>query len=412
MKGLCTMNYILNEELKTNASEALCGFTAADAKRALDFHKSIPLYHPTKLVELKNLAKRLGVKGIYVKDESTRFGLKAFKGLGGTYAMFRVLCDQLGIDFEKADYHTFQEEEIRKRASGIVFVTATDGNHGKGVSWAAGLFGCHAFVFMPAGSSEERAGAIRKAGPASVEITNMNYDETVAFAHKKARENNWILIQDTAWDGYEQIPRWIIQGYLTMAGEAVEELEKRGVRPTHVFLQAGVGAMAGGVCGFLVNHYGRHYPSVVIVEPETAACIYLSASCKDGRAHSVTGDPVTIMAGLNCGTPCKITWPILRDYGVAYLSIPDYMAAEGMRTYAKPSGKDQPVISGESGAATMGALLALLKGEDMEEAKEKLGINKDSIILLFNTEGDTDPVGYRNIVENREVAASDRREDL
>lgn len=394
------INCILRNKTSRNeaGSIALNGLTDNDAAEALRFHKSLPIYHPTELVELSGLSKQLNVKGIYVKDESSRFGLNAFKGLGGTYAMFRVLCEKLGINYTEADYNTFQKDEIKKQVTDITFITATDGNHGKGVSWAGRLFGCKAFVFMPAGSSEERAKAIREAGPAVVEITKLNYDETVFAAKQMAEEKGWTLIQDTAWDGYEQVPLWIIQGYLTMAWEAIHELEAKKIFPTHVFLQAGVGAMAGGICGFMVNHYGYNCPNICLVEPETAACIYLSVSCGDGEIHSVTGNPVTIMAGLNCGTPCKITWPVLRDYVSAYFSIPDCMAAEGMRVYAKPLNGDKPIISGESGAATMGAMLGLLRGEDMASEREKLGISKDSVILLINTEGDTDPDCYKSII--------------
>ena len=384
---------------RPSAWEGPANLRDADVEAVLCLHRSLPSYQPTKLLSMQALAEKLGVQAIYVKDESTRFGLKAFKGLGGTYAMFRVLCERLGIDPSKADFSTFRQQEIRQAASRIVFVTATDGNHGKGISWASGLFGCRANVLMPKGSAQARAEAIRTAGPANVEITDLNYDETVAMASRLSEEKGWILIQDTAWDNYEQIPLWIIQGYLTMAGEAVKALEEADVRPTHVFLQAGVGAMAGGVCGYLMNHYHEHPPVISIVEPETVACIRLSAAAQDGKAHSVKGDPVTIMAGLNCGTPCKITWPVLRDYVSAYFAIPDYVAAEGMRTYARPCGMDPAVVSGESGAATMGALLWLMRDEDLADARRFLGLDEKSVILLFNTEGDTDPDGYRAIVE-------------
>lgn len=403
MSTLKDIQYLIKEV--DGSLEGPDQLTDVQAKEVWQFHKSIPAYKQTKLVKLDNLAEELHVKGIYVKDESTRFGLKAFKGLGGTYAMFRVLCERLGIHPADADYTTFQASEVKEAVSKITFVTATDGNHGKGVSWAAGLFGCRAFVFMPKGSSEERAKAIRQAGPAVVEITDKNYDETVDYASRLSKENDWILIQDTAWDGYEQIPLWIIQGYLTMANEAVTELDAAGILPTHVFLQAGVGAMAGGVCGFLMNHYEGRRPVVCVVEPETVACIYLSASYEDGKAHSVEGDPVTIMAGLNCGTPCKITWPVLRDFASAYFAVPDYVAADGMRRYAKPLNGDTAVISGESGAATFGTVVKLLENPDFETIREQLGINSQSVILLINTEGDTDPVCYQSIVEDGAFSA-------
>ncbi len=158
--------------------------------------------------------------------------------------------------------------------------------------------------------------------------------------------------------------------------------------------------MAGGVMGYLVHRYGTMRPAVTIVEPAAANCIYISVKAGDGKIHSVQGMPETIMAGLNCGTPCKITWPVLRDYADFYMSCPDFAAAHGMRVYAEPTGKDACIISGESGAATMGALCLLMQKEKLSEIKKQMGLDRDSIILLFNTEGDTDPKGYRNIVEN------------
>ncbi len=374
--------------------------TIEDACRVQRFHRSIPGYRPTPLTALPDLARRWNIKGIYVKDESKRFGLNAFKGLGSSYAMYRILCEKLEIDPEQADFSCFQQENIRKQTDGITFVTATDGNHGKGVSWAAGLFGCRAYVLMPAGSSEERAQAIRSAGPAIVEITDKNYDETVACAERISKENGWILIQDTAWMNYEQIPLWITQGYLTMGMEAIEELEAHDIRPTHVFLQAGVGSMAGGICGFLMNYYdGEDFrPIVSTVEPDAAPCIYLSALYRDGKAHSVVGNPKTIMAGLNCGTPSRLAWPVLRDFVSGYFSCPDFVTVCGMRTYAGPAGDDPPVVSGESGAVTLGTVRILLEDDSMQAAREALELGPDSVILLFNTEGDTDPVSYKEIV--------------
>ncbi len=373
-------------------------FEAAEAAR--NFHRGIQGYVETPLVALDGLARTLGVKGIYVKDEAKRFSLNAFKGLGGSYAMFRILCEILNLDPEKTQLSDLLRGEAKEKIREITFVTATDGNHGRGVSWAAGLFGCKAYVFMPAGSAKARAEAIRDAGPARVTITNMNYDDTVNYALEQSEKNGWYLIQDTAWDGYEKIPAWIIQGYLTMALEITEQLEAKGQTPTHVFLQAGVGAMAGGVLGFLAEKYVSRKPVVTIVEPEAANCIYRSAKAGDGKAHSVEGMPETIMAGLNCGTPCAITWPVLRDYAEYYMSCPDFAAAHGMRVYAEPVGEDKRIISGESGASTMGAMCLLMQNKAFDLVRKDMGLDEDSVILLINTEGDTDPEGWKRIVKD------------
>ena len=373
-------------------------FDKTIAADTLRFHKSMRSYAPTPLVSLKEQAKAGHVKGIYCKDESFRFGLKAFKGLGGSYAMFRILCEKLGLDYKTVDYRYFQKEETRKQCAKFHFVTTTDGNHGKGVSWAAKLFGCNATVFMPKGSVEARRVAIERAGNATAEITDFNYDQAVEYSWNLAQQNGWILIQDTAWDGYEQYPEWIIDGYLTLAAEIVEQLGN--VIPTHVFLQAGVGAMAGGILEFFLSCYQDTPPIMTIVEPTEAACIYHSVKAGDGACHSIEGNPVTIMAGLNCGTPCRVTWPAIRDKASFFCACDDVITAEGMRAYANPIGSDKAITAGESGAVTFGLVNRILQDETI---RNLFRIRNDSVILLINTEGDTDPEGYRNIVNENAV---------
>ena len=367
--------------------------TATEPVRRL--HRSVPAYAETPLVSLSALAAHLGVKGIYVKDESHRFGLNAFKGLGGIYVLACTVCDKLGLDIATTSFSDLQKEEYRAAIAHTVFATTTDGNHGKGVAWAAGLLGCQAKVFMPKGSSPLRAQAIREAGLAEVTITDMNYDDTVRYVMTLSEQNGWTLLQDTSWEGYEEPPRRIVQGYTTMAHEALAQIPEP---PTHVFLQAGVGAMAGSVTGFLANVYGTDRPRISIVEPDEVACIYASAAC--GAPHAAEGTGETIMAGLNCGEPCTVTWPILRDYADDYFCCPDCVAAHGMRLLASPKGGDSAIVSGESGAATMGALSVLLEREEYSPLRRKMGLDENAVILLFSTEGDTDPEAYRRIVSD------------
>ena len=363
------------------------------AEKVLRFHRSIPSYAETPLVSLRDLADRAGLRAVFVKDESYRFGLKAFKGLGGSWCVFRVLCERFGLDPETTDYSAFLDKDIRDACGGITLATATDGNHGKGVSWAAKLFGCGARVYMPAGTVEVRRRAVEEAGSAIAEITPWNYDRTVRYAASMAEKNGWILIQDTAWDGYEQCPRWIIEGYLTLAAEAAGQMG--GLMPTHIFLQAGVGSMAGGIGGYFAGRCGDRPPLITIVEPEAAACIYASVRAGDGRAHTVAGDPVTIMAGLNCGTPCSVIWPVLRDCSAYFCACKDSVTERGMRAFARPVGGDPAVVSGESGAVTYGLLLTILESEEL---KSLFRLDRDSVVLLISTEGDTDPDGYRRVV--------------
>ncbi len=372
-------------------------FSESGATAAINVHRQLPAYSKTPLYSLSALAEKLHVKNIYIKDESQRFSLNAFKGLGGIYAMFRMICDKLGLDPTTTTIDDLQSDTWAPQVSDIVFVTATDGNHGRGVSWAGGIFGCQVHVYMPKGTVEQRAAAIRNVGPADVEILDSNYDEAARYARKQSEKHGWLLIQDAASDGYEQYPIWIIQGYLTMVAEALEEMRKQQQTPTHVFLQAGVGAMPAGVVGYLTQTMDKK-PVIAIVEPVTVNCIYASANAANGKRHSIQGDPVTIMAGLNCGTPCQLSWPILRDFAEFYISVPDYVAAHGMRAYANPVAGDPKIISGESGAATLGALELILSNPEFAEVREAMNINEDSVILLINSEGDTDPVGYQKIV--------------
>ncbi len=363
-----------------------------DAENALRFHRSLPGYRPTPLVSLPGAASHYRLGSILVKDESLRFGLKAFKSLGGSYCMFRILCEKLGLDGTEADYQTFLREDIRKACAGFTFYTATDGNHGKGVSWAAKQFGCRARVFLPKGTVEARRRGIEEAGSAVAEITAFNYDQTVQYAASLAEQTGGILIQDTSWDGYETYPGWIIEGYLTMAKEIVSQMG--GVLPTHIFLQAGVGAMAGGIASYFVD-ICKEKPLLTLVEPDAAACIYRSVQIGDGMAHSIAGDPVTIMAGLNCQTPCALVWPVLRDCPSRFCACDDTVSELGMRAYARPIGADPAIISGESGAVTYGLLQSILQSDAL---REQFQIRQDSVVLLINTEGDTDPEGYQRIV--------------
>lgn len=371
-------------------------FTLEAAKKALTYHQSFPEYSATPLVCLEQLADLLGVDSIYVKDESYRFGLNAFKVLGGSYCIGAYIAEQLGLDIGEISYELIKSDEIRQRLGKVTFVTATDGNHGRGIAWTANQIGQRSVVYMPNGSAGERLDHIRRLG-ADASITSLNYDDTVRMAEQKARENGWVIVQDTDWEGYTKIPGLIMQGYTTMALEVLEQL--KGIKPTHIFLQAGVGAMAGAVAGFFANVYpGAEKPVIVIVEPDRADCLYQSA--KAGIPQAVTGSLDTIMAGLACGEPCAIGWKVLKYAADHFVSMPDYVAAAGMRVLGNPAGSDQRIISGESGAAGLGLVVEMLQNKSRAALKEQLGLNLNSKILCFSTEGDTDQESYRQIVWN------------
>lgn len=369
------------------------------SNKVRSFHSSIKGYEITPLVSLSNLASKLGIKGIYVKDESYRFNLNAFKSLGGLYAIFKIVCKELKLNDETTTFEDLQEEKIKEQLKDMVFITATDGNHGKGVAYAAHKLGCKSVVLMPKGTVDVRAEAIRNIGNSDVTITDLNYDDAVRKAAKLASENNWYLVQDTAWSEYEDIPNFITQGYTTMANEVYDQLQEYGIeKPTHLFLQAGVGSMAGGVLGYFANKYKGNPPLTTIVEPKNVACIYKSALFNDSKPHGVTGDLHTIMAGLNCGEPNTATYPILRDFASYYAACDDYVTARGMRLMASPLGNDKKIISGESGAVGLGLLSLIMEKDDLKEIRQDMNLNSDSIVLIFSTEGNTDPIGYNEII--------------
>jgi diaminopropionate ammonia-lyase len=369
-----------------------------EIKRAKDFHKSFPEYAETPLRKLDNLAEYLGLGGVYIKDESYRFGLNAFKVLGASYAMAKYIAKCLEVDISELDFATLQSPEIRAKLGEITFVTATDGNHGRAVAWAARQFKLKAVVYMPKGSSQTRLQNIRAEG-AEASITDLNYDEAVRLAADNAKKFGWVVIQDTAWEGYEEIPAWIMQGYGTIAAEVLSQLEAHNwQKPTHIFLQAGVGSFAGSIAGCFISQLGEARPKISVVEPDLADCIYRSAIANDGKPRIVTGDMNTIMVGLACGEPNSIGWEILRDYSESFFSCPDEVSAKGMRLLGNPLGNDSKVVSGESGAVAAGLISLLMKDEALLPAREALGLDQNSFVLIISTEGDTDPEKYRRIV--------------
>lgn len=367
--------------------------------KANEFHKSFPQYSVTPLQKLSALASYLGVKGIYCKDESYRFGLNAFKVLGGSYAMGRYIAKELGRDISQLPYNVLSSDKLREEFGQATFFTATDGNHGRGVAWAANRLGQKAVVHMPKGTTQTRLQNIAKEG-AQVDIQELNYDDCVRLAAKEADETpRGVIVQDTAWDGYEEIPAWIMQGYGTMAMEAGEQLKAQGCdRPTHIFVQAGVGSLAGAVVGYFSNLYADNLPTFVVVEAEAAACLYKGAAAGDGDIRIVDGDMQTIMAGLACGEPNTISWDILKNHVKVFIAAPDWVAANGMRMLAAPVKGDAPITSGESGAAPFGALAAMMTMDEYKDLRTDIGLDENSKVLLFSTEGDTDPDRYKNIV--------------
>ncbi len=396
-----SIDFIVNRAIKRPGHGAdVSMFSAQEAKQARSYHQGFSEYSPSPLIALPKLAEYLGIGKLFVKDESTRFGLNAFKVLGASYAIGRYLAKRLNRNISEITPKILCTEAVRRELGDITFTTATDGNHGRAVAWTAQQLHQKAVIYMPKGSDPERLKNIQAHG-ATATITDLNYDDAVRFAKHQAQDNGWVIIQDTAWPGYEDIPTWIMQGYASLAVEAMEQMGELGVSaPTHLFLQAGVGSFAGGVLGFMVSSLGDRAPKITIVEPEQANCIYQSAKAGDGKPHSVGGALDTLMAGLACGEPNTISWELLRDYAAAFVSCQDTLAATGMRVLATPLKGDPVIISGESGAVTTGLLHLLMESKEGNAAtlRQHLGLGKDSIVLLVSTEGNTSPRAFRDAV--------------
>lgn len=363
------------------------GYTKLDAP--LGLHRILPDYAPTPLRNAPTLAKRLGVARVSVKDESSRFGMPAFKILGASYAVFRALGERLGTGTRP--WKSLDEwKNALKPLLPLTLATATDGNHGRAVARMANLLGLNACIFVPYGTAPARLDAIAGEG-AEVVIVKGSYDEAVQRAAQEANDH-CLVISDTAWEGYEAVPQWVIEGYATMFNEIDTALEAEDIQPpTIVAVQIGVGALAAAV----VRHYrhtGReHHPIIVGVEPTSADCVLESIVA--GHMISLEGTQHSIMAGLNCGTPSPIAWDAMRTGIDLYLAIDDEWAREAMRVLAKDG-----IVSGESGAAGVAGVLALQEAVEFEVLRTQLAFPANSHLLVISTEGATDPSAYHQIV--------------
>jgi len=395
-----TPQWIKNNIPPSDCAESMRLMDVETINKVRNFHKSFPEYSETPLVSLKALAAEWGVGGIYVKDESHRFGMNAFKGLGASFALASFIAQQTGRSVWELDYNAMISPDVKEALGEFTFYATTDGNHGRAVAWAAKKIGQKAIIYMPKGCPLVKLENIKREG-AEGYITDQNYDDTIRYtAELAAKTPNSVIVQDTAWEGYTDIPGWVMQGYSVLALEACEQLREKGIKPTHMLIQAGVGAFAGAAQAIVANFYGEDYPTTIVVEATAADCFFRSVSRGDGEPVNVGGDMETIMAGLACGEPSPIAWDILRNKSEYYVTIDDEHAARGVRVLGAPLPGDPRVIAGESGASSMGFLTEFLTNPELAELRKQAGINKDSQILLFSTEGDTDPENYREIVWN------------
>ena len=354
---------------------------------AYNFHKTLPGYLPTPLLNLRHFAQKIGIGDCYIKDESQRLGLNAFKVLGASYAMAEEIKKyipegQSNLSFESIKSHKTSIKDL-------TFVTATDGNHGRAVAWCAEQYGCRAVVFMPKGSSEIRLKSILE-HKAKAEITELNYDETVKYAESEAIKNNWVLLQDSSWPGYTEVPRNIMAGYKTMVQEFFEQTSDW---PTHVIAQAGVGSFAASIFSSFISST-KQQPKFILLEPSGAACFFNSVKVGDKKPH-LTPDLNTMMAGLSCGMPSILAWDIIVPITDIFVICEDNIAIKGMQILSQPTEGDPSIISGESGAVPIGFLHEVATNPLYSDLRDQLQLDVSSKVLFFSTEGDTDPELYK-----------------
>jgi diaminopropionate ammonia-lyase len=347
-------------------------------------------YQPTPLRELSGLAKTLGIRKIFYKDEAERFGLGSFKALGGAYAVFRLLQQEIRKQSRQdANARDILSGRYAHITSALTVTCATDGNHGRSVAWGARTFGCRCVIYVHATVSEGRCKAIASYG-AEVRRVPGNYDNAVRQAAADAAANGWHVVSDTSYEGYTDVPRDVMQGYSLMVEEALDQANRA---PTHVFVQGGVGGLAAGVCSYLWERLGAERPIFVVVEPDKADCLYRSAEA--GRPSAVTGALDTIMAGLACGEVSLLAWKILESGADAFMTISDEAAAQTMRLLANSPFSDTPIVAGESAVAGLSGLIIACSNQDV---RARLLLRSDSVAMVFGTEGATDPEVYRRIV--------------
>jgi len=348
--------------------------------------KTWPAYTPSPLHHLSGQAGRLGLGEVFYKDESARFGLGSFKALGGAYAVYALLREKLQLGDGSL---LWTDQATRKAAKAITVCCATDGNHGRSVAWGAELFGASCVIFVHETVSQARCEAIAAFG-AKVSRVKGNYDDSVREAQRQAEANCWHVVSDTSYQGYIDIPCKVMHGYGLMAQEICDQLAEA---PSHVVVQAGVGALAASLCAYFWYRWGTKRPRFVLVEPMLADCYFQSISA--GHPVAVTGSLQTIMAGLACGEASPIAWQILSRAADDACVVCEDDVREAMRSLHRGESSDPSVISGETGAAGLALLQA---SQAMPHLAQALGLDAHSRVLIIGSEGNTDPEIYRAII--------------
>lgn len=347
-----------------------------------------PDYHATPLYRLDSIARQIGVRGILYKDESQRFHLKSFKALGGAFAVARQLQQRIRQETgNSASIEDLLQRRYPAIVENIVISCATDGNHGRSVAWGCQLFGCGCIIYIHRDVSEGRKQAMEAFGAEVIRIDG-NYDASVKQADADAQAHGRIIVSDTSYPGYMDIPRDVAIGYTVMLAEAVEQMQ--GEIPTHVFIQAGVGGLAAAVCAYFWELWGERRPRFVVVEPEQANCLQQSAV--SGKPVAVEGDLETLMAGLSCGEVSLLAWQVLQTGADDFMTLSEDAVAPCMRLLAA---NDPAIEAGESAVAGLGAAIAAREDPQMAAT---LGLDESSLVFVIGTEGATDPELYQQLV--------------
>ena len=359
--------FLENDNYLFNKNKILNTLSKKDIDSAYSSISSWEGYSPTPLINLNKISKELNLNKIFYKDESKRFNLKSFKALGGAYAV----------------------EKVSEDKKDIVVATATAGNHGRSVAWGAKRLGLKCKIFISDYVSNSRGQAMAALGADVIKVKG-NYEKSLIECIRQSTENNWQIVQDVAWKDYMLIPKYTMAGYAVMMKEIMNQIQNNMI--THIFLQAGVGGMAGAMIAGIAR-YLDNVPITVIVEPDSAACVM--ESIRTGKIEKINIKRESLMGGMSCGEVSLVPWEILKDSAKFCLSLPDDDIAKTMKLLGNASFSEEKIIAGENSAP---GVIGLISSCENETVKEKIQLNKDSNVLLIGCEGDTDQEMYQKLI--------------
>ena len=359
--------FLENKNFSFNKNEVLKSLSEKDIDDAYLSISNWEGYSPTPLIELNKLSKELDLNKIFYKDESKRFDLKSFKALGGAYAV----------------------EKVSKGNKDIIVATATAGNHGRSVAWGARRLGLKCKIFISEFVSDARGQAMVELGADVVKVKG-NYEKSLIECIKQSTDNDWQIVQDVAWKDYMIVPKYTMAGYTVMMKEIVDQIKKNKI--SHIILQAGVGGMAGAMVAGIAR-YLDNVPTTITVEPDSAACVL--ESIRTGKIEKIDIKRESLMGGMSCGEVSLVPWEILKNSVKYCVSLPDDDIAKTMKLLGNASFSEEKIIAGENSAP---GVISLITSCEDEKIKEKIGLNKNSNVMLIGCEGDTDQTMYQKLI--------------